>query len=510
MTTVIDFSAGPPSAESIKAAGHTGVVLYISEGREAWMTGKNPSREYLDSLDREGIKFAFVFQYRKGGSMASGDAGRGFDGGYADAKESLHRLNELNCSGHPVFFAVDWDITLQEWNGRVGEYFRGAIAKLGRERVGIYGHSRVVHWAMEDDVVAEVAPGRVLGWVTESWRSRHPDGTPRGQEYSVLFQGTHNVGGPDGVQVDINQVFHDEWGWRSVADRRTEAPRIELAPVEYPCDMVIDTPDSGWRDPASCQAGVFHTTENGDATPPENVANWQLNPANQSSYNVLVGADATGAKTIRTNPDNRRSWSTGEPGNTSAIHCSGVGWAARTRAQWLANPRQLERMAEWAADLHLRYRLPLVWLTPDDLRAGRKGFTSHGNWWQGIGGPAPRTDPGAGFPHDVVLARAQELTNHEGDDDMSFTDDDRRKLNEVHFQLTHKFDSRYDLDRLKRGEITEDQVYKDAMIGYVLNTDSRSERAKSVTLPAIVEVLEWVKGAVASIASDLKLRKGDQ
>ena len=58
--TVIDFSSGPPSAASIKAAGHEGVVLYISDARESFMTGKNPSRAYLDDLERHGIKFGFV------------------------------------------------------------------------------------------------------------------------------------------------------------------------------------------------------------------------------------------------------------------------------------------------------------------------------------------------------------------------------------------------------------------------------------------------------------------
>lgn len=412
--TVIDFASGPPSAASIKAAGHSGAVLYLSPARESWMTGKNPSREYLDSLDREGIKYAFVWQYRKGGSMASGDAGRGRAGGREDADAALRRLNELQRSSLPVYFAVDWDVTLDEWNGGVSDYFRGAMDKLGRERVGIYGHSRVVHWAMEDDVVAEVAPGRVLGWVTRSWGSLNADGSPRGRDYAVLFQGTHNVPGPDGVQIDVNTVFHGEWGWRKIADRRTEAPRFDLAPVQWPCDLTIDTPDSGWRDPAKCQAGVIHTTENQDTTPPENVANWQRNPANGSSYNVLIGADATGARSIRTNPDNRRSWSAGEPGNTNAIHMSNVGWAARTRADWLRNPKQLEKNAQWVADTHVRYGWPLVWLSPDDLRAGRKGYTSHGNWYHGRGGPAYRSDPGAGYPHDVVLKRAHEIVNQGG------------------------------------------------------------------------------------------------
>ena len=61
------------------------------------------------------------------------------------------------------------------------------------------------------------------------------------------------------------------------------------------------------------------------------------------------------------------------------------------------------------------------------------------------------------------------------DKEVSFTEADRKMLREVHHELTHRFDSRYDLDRLKAGEITEDEVYKETMIGYALNTDRKVE-----------------------------------
>lgn len=74
----------------------------------------------------------------------------------------------------------------------------------------------------------------------------------------------------------------------------------------------------------------------------------------------------------------------------------------------------MEKNAQWVADTHVRYGWPLVWLSPADLRAGRKGYTSHGNWYHGRGGPAYRSDPGAGYPHDVVLKRAHEIVNQGG------------------------------------------------------------------------------------------------
>lgn len=467
---VLDFSAGPPSAVSIAAQGFDGAMLYISPGREDWMTGKNVSRSYLDSLDEAGVKYGFVWQFRKGGSIDSGDAGRGYEGGYSDASAALKKLNELQCSAFPVFFAVDWDISLTEWNTRVVHYFRGAVDKLGLNRVGIYGHSRVIHWAMEDAVVAEVAPGRVLGWQTKSWSNG-----VQAKDYAVLYQHTHNITGPDGVQIDVNDSFHESWGWHGVPSNAVRPPStpVQITGTEFQCDLTIDTPDSGWRDPYKTQCSVIHTTENGDTTPPENVANWQVNPANESSYNILIGADATGAKTIRTNPDDRRSWSTGEPGNTDALHRSALGWAARTRADWLEkNPKQCEKMAQIVADDHLRYGFPLVWLSPADVAAGRRGFTSHGNWWRGRGGPAFRSDPGDGFPYDWVLNRAQEIIN-EGEN-MSFTDADRTKLDQVHALLTEGAPSRSafavdeaehkigDLIRNVDGRIHEEAVFNAA------------------------------------------------
>lgn len=169
---------------------------------------------------------------------------------------------------------------------------------------------------------------------------------------------------------------------------------------------------SGWRDTSKLLWGMFHTTENSDGTPPDNVAEWQLNTANQSSYNMLFG---TTGRTVRSNDDDYSPWASGMPGNRLAVHGSAVGYARRSRAEWLAHPKQLESMARWAADLNRRYALPLRWLTVAEVAGQRvKGFTSHGVYWQAIGkaqGMDVRTDPGDGFPHDVVLARAKEINN---------------------------------------------------------------------------------------------------
>ena len=65
--------------------------------------------------------------------------------------------------------------------------------------------------------------------------------------------------------------------------------------------------------------------------------------------------------------------------------------------------------------MNRRYAMPLRWLTVEEVAGQRvKGFTSHGVYWQAIArakGMDVRTDPGDGFPHDLVLARAKEINN---------------------------------------------------------------------------------------------------
>lgn len=76
---------------------------------------------------------------------------------------------------------------------------------------------------------------------------------------------------------------------------------------------------------------------------------------------------------------------------------------------------------------------------------------------------------------------------------MSFTDEDRKMLRAIHHELTHRFDSRYDLERLKRGEITERQVYKDSQVGYALEGACKVEDIHANMLPAIYEGISEIK-----------------
>lgn len=172
---------------------------------------------------------------------------------------------------------------------------------------------------------------------------------------------------------------------------------------------LLTTADSGWRDVHTLIWSVLHTTENSDSTPPDNVAKWQQDPNNGSSYNVLFGTDG---RTVRSNDDDFSPWASGMPGNRLGVHGSAIGYASRTREEWLKFPKQLESIARWLATNHREYRIPLRELTVDEVRRRIPGVTTHAVYWQAIGkaqGMDTRTDPGAGFPMDVVLKRAKEI-----------------------------------------------------------------------------------------------------
>ena len=216
MTTVIDTAGGFPAPHKIKAAGHSGHIVYISPDRTGGgLPGKPVTKGHVDGLRAAGLDVACVFQYGKDSSAAPPDVMRGAAGGRADAKAADAKLRSLGLDGWPVFFAVDFDITLAQWNSTAVHYFRAAAKVLGKRRVGIYGHSRVCHWAgPEDKVIAEVAPGRFLAWQTPAW-----SGGVIARDYAVLYQrvlDTPSSPGPriDGMAVDVNDTLNPYWGQR--------------------------------------------------------------------------------------------------------------------------------------------------------------------------------------------------------------------------------------------------------------------------------------------------------
>lgn len=486
MAQVLDYSAGKLTGEQIKSLGYQGVMRYISPARETWMTAKPVTRAEVEDYAKHHLGVGFVWQY---GGAHNPDALRGFAGGVEDAKKAQAKCSELGRPAHPVFFAVDFDCTLDQWNNTVSKYFKGVASILGRQRIGVYGSSRVISWAKEDGLIARVNDnGRVLGWVTRSWN-------PEGYEHeAVLYQGIHNTN-VNGVNVDINEVLDDRWGHQPPRNVSAAAGAIYSDDTPETVTQPDKYYDVDWsprfnfgspRNTSNIIGVCVHTTENSSTTPAENVANYQIT-SESGSYHVLV--DTTG-KRLRANTDDWVTWSTGNKGNDVLLHVSFVSRAAWTRDKWLAYPKMLRAGATVVAHWCKKYNIPPHKVTA----AGLPGLVGHGD--TRVWGGTDHTDPGPSFPWDVFEQLIEhELTRSDQQEDLlsALTPQEQRELltktREIHHELTHRFDSRYDLDSLRAGEISEQEVYKDSSIGYALNTNRDVYHMRQNMLPAIFGLL---------------------
>jgi N-acetyl-anhydromuramyl-L-alanine amidase AmpD len=85
-----------------------------------------------------------------------------------------------------------------------------------------------------------------------------------------------------------------------------------------------------------------------------------------------------------------------------------AGYARQTRAQWLDaySKATLDNAAKAAAQYCLKYGIPIVHLTNQELQAGRKGFVGHVQVSQ-VYRKSSHSDPGGGFPWDYFLQRVR-------------------------------------------------------------------------------------------------------
>lgn len=145
-----------------------------------------------------------------------------------------------------------------------------------------------------------------------------------------------------------------------------------------------------------------HTTESGKAataTPAtaDDVTSYQAS-SQTGSYHVMVGVDG---KRIRQNTDDWVTWSTGNKGNNILLHVCFVGNASQTRAEWLAQDKQLRAAATVVKYWSGKYGIPLKKVSA----AGLPGILGHVD--TRVWGGTDHTDPGPNFPYDKLIEYAK-------------------------------------------------------------------------------------------------------
>ncbi|MGM7649196.1 DUF1906 domain-containing protein [Nocardia sp. JW2] len=198
--TLVDYAAGVPSAEAIKAAGHIGVIRYVSDRRPGaeWMEGKPLLPGEVEDLWAHGLSIVSNYQFGKGPTAD-------WRGGLEAGKQHAERGWELHTAAGgpdtaPIYASIDDNPSEQEFDEMIAPYIEGWQSVLGPDLVGIYANTPTIDRAL--------AAG--LG----SWFWQHNWGTPRGfvHDNAHLHQFEIDKRAIDGVGVDVNTVLASDYG----------------------------------------------------------------------------------------------------------------------------------------------------------------------------------------------------------------------------------------------------------------------------------------------------------
>ena len=216
--TVIDYSAGVPSASSVKAAGHMGAVRYVSERRPGanWMLGKPVTLAETRDFAAQGLYTASVYQFGRA-ETADWLGGAASAAKHAPDAIRLHRAAG-GPTGKPIYVAIDDNPHKDHYTHQIRPYLRAFQAALtvAGYQMGVYGNYNVIQWCVEDGIGSYF-------W-QHDWGSGgkiHPRTT--------IHQKAKWTATIDGITVDINNVYVRDWGqWLPGQPQQSPLPPISL------------------------------------------------------------------------------------------------------------------------------------------------------------------------------------------------------------------------------------------------------------------------------------------
>ncbi|WP_228839597.1 peptidoglycan DD-metalloendopeptidase family protein [Nocardia cyriacigeorgica] len=255
--------------------------------------------------------------------------------------------------------------------------------------------------------------------------------------------------------------------------------------AQLQADVTILSPnDSGPRDPRSCSLIIVHTNEGPATGTADGLLGYLARPSAQASYTIVVdGAGRIG----RSNDDNYVPWAAGSPANERGLHLCFTGYARQSRAEWLSRPAQLAAGARVIRDWSDRYGIPLVKLSGAQMRAGQRGVGGHNDTvdaWHAT----DHTDPGPGFPWDVLLDMANRT-----DEETDMTPEQAQQLADIHRELTQRYPS--------RSAHRKDDKPVDTLAGIALNIDGRVHEA-SIDIPAKLDAVQRTLDELNALIAD--------
>ncbi len=197
---LLDYAAGVLSASDLKAAGALGAIRYVSDRRPGagWMLGKPMQAGEARDLNQAGLKIVSNYQF---GKQDTAD----WLGGQAAGIKHATRGAELHTAAGgpataPIYASIDDNPTYDQYKQQVSPYLRSWEEVIGKPRLGVYGNSKVIEWALQDGV--------------GSWFWQHNWGTPQGFVHPAahLHQFEIDARKVAGVGVDLNNILKPQFG----------------------------------------------------------------------------------------------------------------------------------------------------------------------------------------------------------------------------------------------------------------------------------------------------------
>jgi hypothetical protein len=196
--TIVDYSAGVPSAASIRAAGHIGAIRYVSDRRPGadWMLGKPLTRGEAGALLDNGLEVVSCYQF---GKAETADWLGGYDAGLRHARRGLelHRAAG-GPADRPIYASIDDNPNFEQFTTRIVPYLLAWQEVVGPANTGVYANSPTIDWAS------------AVGLGAFYWQ--HDWGTPAGYVHPRAHLHQKGGGTIDGIGIDVNRVFSADYG----------------------------------------------------------------------------------------------------------------------------------------------------------------------------------------------------------------------------------------------------------------------------------------------------------
>nr|WP_235831499.1 DUF1906 domain-containing protein [Gordonia zhaorongruii] len=197
--TLLDYSAGVPSASAVRAAGHAGAIRYVSDPRPGaeWMAGKPLREAEAADFRQHGLVMVSCYQF---GTAQTADWLGGFPAGVDHARRAVAIHDAAGGPrSAPIYASIDDNPTAQQFVTQIVPFLLGWQSVIGRRRLGVYANAPTIHRA------------NAIGLADWYWQHRWgtPDDYVHPAAHLRQLRGSTRVGG---VNVDVNTILKREYG----------------------------------------------------------------------------------------------------------------------------------------------------------------------------------------------------------------------------------------------------------------------------------------------------------